>query len=771
MTAGTPQRNPLIYFLMAALILAVLLFFGAMINYVINPPITPTATSIHVTSTAIPTFTATSTTTSTITPTPRPTWTLRPSSTVTITPTPSPTTTSTLIRTITPARPAQYNDFYSLKTWELDDATRTIDLLKASTSLNGLSTWYRALAYAEGEAMLRFPQALGVTQWRWDQAYNLLRLRDSRAMLLYADLFQTAIASEQVRSSDLPIWFSLYETRLTLQISPLPPQPGELGRQLIEITGVGSTYLWLVENPAGTSVYPLYNDLDFDQPHEDTSFYSDLTGDGSTELIIYRTVTPGSTHVTQPHVFDLSQSPPVELTLQPLVPIDFSMEPRTEAQAISNEMGGSDLQMTSQLFPACPTTITQVYHWNGEQFEAYPLLYELVPSSELLAYCEVVLDEASASWGPEASITIASPLLSVWPPQTDINGHPYPADAYDRLRYRLGIEYALAGQQTEAVSLMSDIVNTPIIPDSSWIAPAQQFLQVYQSTDDLLAACQQAQLCNLHDALMTMAKYSGLDDPSLVLDYLQRHGMTTRSTGNFDFNLDGVVERWMTVLPLPEEKLEFWILARTLSGVQAVFVQILESNAPVPYYHEPAGTIPVVQFEPGKGFIFERLEGSREAYIHWVDVEYARPTIILDGYQQAAAALLNGEDPSVVRDALLLLLESPRFVGDCIAFRICDQFHYMLGLAYELSGDDGDAVDSYLWVWRNYGQSPYAVMARLKLLYFPLPTYTPRPTNTNTPISTLTPTILYSPTITATPTPTGTVTSTPTETSTPTTKP
>lgn len=464
MAAGTSKRIPLIYFLMAALILAVLLFSGAMINFIANPPTTPTATSIYVTSTLIPTFTATSTTTSTITPTPRPTWTLRPSSTVTITPTPSPTSTSTLIRTITPARPAQYNDRYRLKTWELSDATRTIELLKASTTLNKLNIWYRALAYAEGEFILRFPQALNVTPWRWDQAYNLARLLDPRAMLLYAGLIQSAIASEQVRSSDLPSWFSLYETRLTLQISPLPPQPGELGRQLIEITGVGSIYLWLVENPAGTSVYPLYNDFDFDHPHENTSFYNDLTGDGSPELVIYRTVTPGSSQVTLPHIFDLSHSPPVELTLQQQLPIDFGMEPHTEAEAISNETGGSDLSMTSLLFPACPTTITQVYHWNGQQFEAYPLQYKLVPPSGLLAYCEIVLNEASAGWGPEASVTIATPLLAVWPPQADINNHPYPADAYDGLRYRLAIEYALAGQQTEAVSFMSDIVNAPSSP-------------------------------------------------------------------------------------------------------------------------------------------------------------------------------------------------------------------------------------------------------------------------------------------------------------------
>jgi hypothetical protein len=265
-----------------------------------------------------------------------------------------------------------------------------------------------------------------------------------------------------------------------------------------------------------------------------------------------------------------------------------------------------------------------------------------------------------------------------------------------------------------------------------------------------------------------LVKYSGLNDPSQVLDYLQQNGVTIRSAGYFDFDLDGVTERWMSVLPQQTGILEFWILARNLTGVQALFVQILQSNTPVPYYHEPAGSVPVVQFEPGIGFIFRRLAATQEAYLQWVDVEYARLTIIRDGYEQAAASLLNGQDPSMVRDDMLLLLDSPRFIGDCLAFGICAKFHYTLGLAYELSGDEGNAVDQYLWVWRNYGRSPYAVMARLKLLYFPLPTYTPRPTGTFTPTNTFTPgpTITATLTPTPTPTPTDTTIPAPTETST-----
>ncbi len=148
--------------------------------------------------------------------------------------------------------------------------------------------------------------------------------------------------------------------------------------------------------------------------------------------------------------------------------------------------------------------------------------------------------------------------------------------------------------------------------------------------------------------------------------------------------------------------------------------------------------------------------------------------------------LMDGADPKLIQNDLLELLNSPRFKGDCIAFNICDQFHYTLGFVHNLNDEYGNAIDQYLWVWRNYPKSSYTTLARLKLDYFPLPTYTntpiksPTPTRTRTPSSatptstrTVTPTTTITPTIspTITPTLTSTITPTETETSTPTSTP
>jgi hypothetical protein len=532
------------------------------------------------------------------------------------------------------------------------------------------------------------------------------------------------------------------------------------------------------------NIYPLINDINYDQPHENSYLYDDLTGDALPDMVIYRSTSPGTTQQIIPHIFDLSVEPPVEIPIQDHIPIDFGLEPRAESEVMSSTAEGKQLQVTNILLPACPTYVTQQLTWDGTIFMLSPLQYELVPVSGLEAYCEIIIDTASSAWGPEAAITVTLPLLEIWPPETDRKGNPYPPDAYDELRYRLGVLYTLAGQQSEAYRYLTEIINTPIVPESSWVSLAQEFLNVYQTPEDLYIVCQQTQYCNLRDALRTMASTSGMDETAQVLTYLENNGVAVRSSGFFDFDLDGQDERWMILQPSPESKLEFWILSKMLNGVQAVFVQIFEGTESFPYYHEPAGEIPVVQLEPHKGFIFTRLMDTLEAYIEWVDVEYARPTIILDGYNQALNDLMDGADPKVIQDTLLELLNSPRFKGDCIAFNICDQFHYTLGLVYNLNGEEGNAIDQYLWVWRNYGQSPYTTLARLKLDYFPLPTYTKTPipsstpyqtrtstatiptsTRTITPTGTVTPTFTLTPTVT--PTLTATITPTVTETSTP----
>jgi hypothetical protein len=779
MAHGSSKPSALVAIILLFFILAALLFIALLVNYFIHPPTGSTPTQFPVIYSPTASYSPTPSVTSTITPTPRPTFTLRPSVTASRTPLPTSTTTPTLIRTITPAKPAQSNMFYELKPWDLTEQEHTVELLRVNTILDPSDTNFYALAYAEGEAVLRFPASLDAITWRWDRAYNLLRIQNPQGIHLYSQLIQSAIMSGQVRAADLPTWFSLYETRLTLKVSPLSPQLGELGRELVEINGDGSAFLWLVEVPNQTNVYPLLNDIDYQQPHENTSLYADLTGDISLNLVLYRSFTAGLTSVTPPHIYDLSVTPPLELAIRDQLPLDFDLEPQTTAEAVPVNSSENILHWTYTIQPACPAHVTQEFTWQDGAFTPSPFHYELVPQPELGTYCEEVLNAAANQWSPEAAITIVNSMLEIWPPEMDIQGRRYPPDAIDQLRYRLGILYALAGQPEQVVDTLSQVIDTPSVPQSAWVTPAVEFLRDYQQGANLYPACQPAKYCSLRDALRALVKESAATDPAQALLYLQNHGVTIRSSGLMDFDGDGLPERWLIILPNTTSKLEFWILSATNSGVQAVFVQVFEAGESLPYFHEPVGTVPVIQFELHKGFIFKRLPTTDEAYIQWVDVEYARPTIIRDEYDQTLNNLMDGANPSEIRDTLLEIYTSPRFKGDCISFNICDQFHYTLALVYDLIGEQGNAIDEYLWVWRNYVNSPYAVMARLKLNYFPLPTYTRTPVPSRTIAPTRTPTTSKTPTISPTPshTPTITYTSTPsltptsTDTETPTTAP
>ncbi len=771
MASSPPTRSPYLIPVIALFIVGLLLFLGMLIRYAFSQSPSPTTTSLA----QILTYTSVSSespsATSTITLTPRPTWTLRPSDTPTLTPTPTSTSTATLIPTLTPATPAKVNISYELKPWDLAEQERAVELMIANANLNPSDKAFRALAYAEGEGILRFPGTDNATRWRWDRAYNLVRIRDPQGIVLYSDLLRGAIKAGQVRASDLPTWFSQYETRFALQISPLPAQPGELSRELVEIIGQGSAYLWLVEIPGETNIYPLINDIDFNQPHENAFTYGDLTGDATPEVVIYRQNTPGATQFFSPHIFDLSATPPAELPIQTQAPIDFWLEPGENAEIITTPSNPNSLKMTSAIMPACPLFAYQEYSWDGSRFAVTPLHYEAKPIPSTAGFCQVVFDEAASAWGPDPAIIIANAMLPIWPPETDANGNPYPLDALDQLRYRLAIEYALANQPSDAVAYMSEIIDAPSTPDSGWVEPAQDFLHVYQAPHDLFIACQAAQFCNLRDAFKTLVLLSQAKDYSQALSYLQIYGVTIRSSGVMDFNQDGLGERWIIIQPKPGEKLEFWILYTANAQIQAAFVKVLEAGESLPFFHTPAGTIPVFQFELHLGYVFIILADQNLAYVQPVDIEYARPTVIKDGYQQALNDLMASEDVQVVLSTLLGLFNSPRFAGDCIAFNICDQFHYTLALAYDLASDSGDAIDQYLWVWRNYGASPYSIMARLKLNYFPLPTYTrtPIPTSTTAPTrtSTRTPTPSNTPTTTFTPTMTFTSTMTPSATPTP----
>ena len=748
-------------------ILTLLLLAGAY-PLLLAPPLTQTPT-ITQTPTPSATFTITPaiTLTPSITPTPWPTSTPTPSPTPTETSTPTVTPTPTGPPMPTQARPIPGYQGYRLNQWSPEQAQRLIDILEyypntLTKQARGEDNagYYAAFAYAalaEQEALLRFPDASQAKGWRWTLAYNSARTGLPQAAEQYAELIVGALNQGEITVPGLSDWFHAQEARLSLSVIQLEPPSGYTGSYLIEIRGQGSAFIWLLENQGQYSASVLANNFDFIHGTQSTSLISDLTGDGIEEVVIYSANQPGDFQLNPPQVFGLAQAPAKMLAFRPSqATAGIGMDFRNHWVVVQNPSGQSGLQFKTDVFPPCPVTIERTYQWNGNFFELSQQRYSVKPGSDSLSLCHLVVDQAANAWGPQAAIQIMETLLPDWPPAQDEQGNPYPPDARDEWRYRLGIYQALTGSMQAAARYMTDVVTNPATPESRWIAPAKAFLSVYHQPADLYRACAQAVSCNPADALQFLIKHLPAEASQDVLGFLVQNGMSLRATGTFDFNADGQSERWFTVRHRPDEKLEFWILAQDQNGVQAIRVDTIESNLPSLTYDNQKQSPPIVWLDHTTAFTFQRDPDTGEAYITRIIPQTTYPDHFKEGVEKARLALFDGKRPGAVKADLQALQVYPGLL--CKATFSCDLYYYLLGLSSELAGDERGAVDSYLRLWSDYSKSPYALMARLKLKGPAVrlsPTPTSRPgTRTTTPV----------PGITTTPTPNITVTKTPTPT-------
>ncbi len=782
------------------------------------PPPGPTAT---ITPTRLPSFTPSPTLppslTPTLTRTPHPSL----SPTISLTPTPQPpaseTPTPTGLPTLTPARPLLLSDSYKLTDWLEEDAdymARLMDdypkTLSDQQRGEDNAAYFAAFTYARlalDEALLRFPDAPQVAEWRWMLAYNLARLGDPEAGEAYADLLAGGLTRGETDLSQLYIWFHTQEPRLALYMIELKPPSGYLASYLAEIRGAGSAFIWLLQTPSGFQARPLLTNFDFVHVPQARWMIADLNRDQADgeEVAIYFTVPQDPASPDAPYVFNLAQVPPRELPFLPQESIFFlGLTFENRWVVLEDPQGGNQLAFRNSLFPPCPVEVRLAYRWNGLYFAWVDTHYELVGEPLSLGYCRLVVDHAATAWGPAAAISLMEPLLPEWPPAQDEQGQPFPLDAKDEWRFRLGVYYALLGEREQALDYLEQIVQQPVIPLSRWVEPAQTFLAEYQEPEDIYRACVTTVYCDTSYALERLIDF--MPPGSNPIEYLWQSGPELSASGFFDFDGDEYPERWFTVRPRKHEKLQFWILAEYPGGLKALHVATVESNPPsleyldAAYIREDALHLrPYVFLESRYSFSMRRLPDTLEPYLVEVPLRVEYPNAYWEGLWSAEHALFQGVPAAQVQKKLQTLAEWPGLL--CRPTWSCDSYYYLLGLASELAGDERKAVETYHRLWSDYSKSPYTTMARLKLagavflsptpspsvtpsvtqvMLSPTPTVTGTlPTGTPTPSQTITatlsgtpPTATPTPTITptlsgtpdtATPTPTDTLTLTPTQ--------
>ncbi len=421
------------------------------------------------------------------------------------------------------------------------------------------------------------------------------------------------------------------------------------------------------------------------------------------------------------------------------------------------------MRYTATVYPPCPVTIYHTYHWNGTWIELNRADYGIRPVDGIVSYCELVVNQAAWVWGAETAIPLMETLLPVWPPVGASEPRTYPADAKDEWRYRLGIYYALTGDTLTADEYFQDLIDNPTIPGSRWVKPAQKFQRGLNSPEGIYQACIPDQFCDERVAVRNLVAAIPSDAPHSVLYYLTHAGVAIRYTYEFDFEGDGIPERYLTFRHHPDQKLEFWIMAEKTSGYEALFVDTIDVSQPTLTRYVTRQGISIVWLNAQQSFTLGRFPETDEVYIIPYSPSYFYSDYTLEVVNSAMNGLLSGAAPLPIRDELVALRRSENFA--CLTEDDCSYFYYTLGLANQLGQDESGAVDSYLFIWNEYPNSPFTYMARLKLEYKPgfgpPPTYTPTPTNTAT--ATTTATITLTPTLTHTPgpSPTSTLTHTP----------
>ncbi len=704
-------------------------------------------TAIQTSSEIIPTFTSSPS----ITPSPRSTFTPKPTRTSTVAPTPTETPTSTLLPSLTPAFPSKFDDHYFLLPWTPELATQLIEHLEvypeslssyARRSDNqGYYDAFKFAAFAQQEALLRFPAAPQAQDWSWHLAYNLARIGDPTAGDIYASLLTHELNSG-ISSLNEPIfWGSNGEPKIVVEVISLEPENDNATSYLIKVIAGdnGSSFFWLVDEPSGFISYPLTSDFNFVQS-SDIDYFVHSTPAIDTNIVgIYPIRVYDSFNYIFPRVFTLYNQPPAELVFEEFSPPAIGPEFENFWEPVGS--GKGDLRFSDIIFPACPVQVVHSYQWNGTSFSFLEAKYEINPDPELLSYCEIVVNHSAQVWGLETTVQFMEILLPDWPPNTTNTGDEYPDDALDEWRYRLSIYHALLGNQVEAIEYAENIISEPTSPESAWIAPAVEFLETYQTQRDIYQACLPSVYCNPQLAFKSLVSSLTKQEYQDLIPALEDAGVIVLSNGFFDFDHDGKTEHWVVIRHQLGAPLEFWIVSSEDSGLTAVLVGIVEDIKPRVVYLEPLSEPPTVEIDSDITFQYVKQSPEQEPVIIEVEEEVIFSSdltqIELDNLEEI---LLTGGDPAFVHAELITLRKSPYFT---CSYLLCPQFLYLLGLANELSNDEFSARAAYLELWRTYPDSPYTTMARFKLgsTITPTPTFTPTATLSETVIPTATATI------------------------------
>jgi hypothetical protein len=692
------------------------------------------------------------------------------------TPTPSPLPTSTPAPTLTPwpTRPAPQElppqdplpqaGRYTLAEWDPGQAADLAALLRLQRQalppddLTYYAAWLPvALAYQE--AALRFPDDPASQDSRWGAAYALAQYGASdRASQAYTALITAGLNAGEVVPEHLPDWFRQRQrpylsaalpalvTNLDLRTTTLRV-PGFAESYLVNLqdSGQGGLCFLLVQKAGQYQAYELYASLiGWDQPRaEQKNFTSctpiDVDGDGWDEVLA-TTYEGGSLGATHLHIYSLQHLPPAALPFGPQGSTVFHVG-WGGYQGFERVDGRDYLKYSILPSPGCSISVTGRSRWNGEWFESSRVAFDFRTAEDDLGRCFDFIASFAAGSRPAAASDLLDGAIRHWFRKADALELP---EQLDELRLLKGLYLAYQGQVEAARGVFAALAASPTVPDSTWTAPANSFLQVYQAPTDIYRACQVLPVCAAtypgaensptgcvlvspcqpQQALAALAQTIPPTSLPVAAGLLRQWGVPLQTSGFIDLDGDGRREVWLTVRHPGQSQVEVWALVPWGEGLKALHFE----DAPLPLdtiRRFESGRSGLVLINGLRQYQFRRLEATGEPFLlplpSLADLDPA--DLALNTFEDLRQGLYAGADPGGVYASLLEVEQWPRF--QCPPGEVstrpphCPDYLYTLGLSAELAGQAPEAVQAYHRVWLEHPASAFALMARLRLSELP----------------------------------------------------
>jgi hypothetical protein len=294
-------------------------------------------------------------------------------------------------------------------------------------------------------------------------------------------------------------------------------------------------------------------------------------------------------------------------------------------------------------------------------------------------------------------------------------------DDRDGARFKIGIYLAVHNEWEAAVQQMEKVISSPVIPSSRWISIAQRFLDNYHKPADLPNACASSGICYKLLGIGDLVEiYRHESTETKIVEYLINNGTPIIDQGVVDINQDDRVNHWITIEYPEYDYSDHWLLLDQDHGYELVQLGRSIDNQPLKIEYLPAFQDCHViatnaDLYSGK-FVLCHTDNSSDVNFYGFD-RYLQSTINsrLNQYEQLLLSEPNIESIGNGIHELKPFIDELEQLDIGYFPSSIPNWYYLLGLYYELAGNQDDAAQNYLTLWIYYPNSPYAIMAKAKL--------------------------------------------------------